>query len=213
MKTVTIHQGLLFPPHTSHPFTQEQRPTWTQSRSAAQVPSEWLAGAGSDKRRFYLLFSAMAVSLHPQPRVNALAPGSIQAAPGNTGWPCPNWISHPELQQPRLLSLHPLGTQQNLGWWHPAGGIEASELVCKLAETENLSSSLGQQCNKDKPCITGVLLLWKLEASHKQCNYQLLITFASPRRKFINLENTKDTEFFLQDFLLIASKETTFLSL
>lgn len=67
--------------------------------------------------------------------------------------------------------LHPLGTQQGLSCWHSAGGIEASELVCKLAETENLSSSLGQLCNKDKPCITGVLLLWKLEASHKQCNY------------------------------------------
>lgn len=74
---------------------------------------------------------------------------------------------------PTLRSSHgfsaciPWGTQRGLGCWHPAGGIEASEHVCKLAETENLSSSLDQQYNKDKPCITGMLLLWKLEASQK----------------------------------------------
>lgn len=50
------------------------------------------------------------------------------------GWPCPNWFSHPELQQPWLLSLHPLGTQHGLGCRHPAGGIEASELVCWLRQ-------------------------------------------------------------------------------
>lgn len=51
MKTVPIRYGLLFPPRASHPFTYEQRPTRTWSRSAADsfpniLPGPGLARAG-----------------------------------------------------------------------------------------------------------------------------------------------------------------------
>lgn len=184
MKTVPIREGWCFPPHARHPFTYER----TQSRSAAQVPPEWLAGAVAGKGRSCLLFSAMIASQHAQScwpvwaywLEGAVTPHYSPTTPSCCGFPSSS-IKH---RQPQPLSLHPLGAWPGLGCQRPTGRMEAMELVCKLAETENLSSALGQQRNKDKPCITGVLLLWKLEASHKQCNYQLVIAFASPRRRF-----------------------------
>ena len=111
------------------------------------------------------------------------------------------------------LSLHPLGAQPGPGCRHPVGGMEALEFMYKLAKTENLSSGLGQQCNKDKPCRTGVLLLWKLEASYKQLVTSWLSLLLCLGGDFVNLEKAKNTEiyFFLHSFLPIAFKE--FLSL
>lgn len=48
-------------------------------------------------------------------------------------------------------------------------GMEASELVRELAQAKHGSSAVGQHCNKGKAGGVDMLLLWKLEASHKQC--------------------------------------------
>lgn len=169
MKTVPIHYGLLFLPRASHPFTYEQRPTWTQSRSAAESFPNILQGLRLPRAGltcFTVSWLQSCTRSHADLRGWASWREQSRCVTAQSQLVFPVWASAAITSQPPRL-----GGQQGLGCRHPTGRMEALELVCELAETENLSSALGQLCNKDKPCITGVLLLWKLEAFHKQRNY------------------------------------------